>query len=36
VGGLRPRGLNSLNEYYVRPDFYSAPREVEVGFSMEF
>jgi outer membrane receptor protein involved in Fe transport len=36
VGGLRPRGLNSLEKYFIRPDFYSAPREVNIGFSFEF
>jgi len=36
VGGLRPRGLNRLEDYFIRPDFYSAPREVQVGFSVEF
>ncbi len=29
-------GLNSLNEYITRPDFYSDPRQVLVGFSFEF
>ncbi len=36
VGGLRPRGLNTLEDYYIRPDFYSPPREVQVGFAVEF
>jgi hypothetical protein len=36
VGGLRPRGLNTLDEFYTRPDFYAAPREVNLGFSLEF
>ena len=36
VGGLRPRGLNTLDEYYMRPDFYSAPREINIGFSIDF
>lgn len=34
--GLRPRGLNTLEDYYIRPDFYSAPRQVQVGFSYTF
>ncbi len=36
VGGLRPRGLNTLEDYYIRPDFYSPPRQVQVGMSVEF
>ncbi|MBI2429918.1 MAG: TonB-dependent receptor [Ignavibacteriales bacterium] len=27
----RPRGINSIEEYYTRPDFYSAPRQIIVG-----
>ena len=34
--GLRPRGVNSLEDYYIRPDFYSAPRQVQLGFSFMF
>ncbi len=29
-------GLNTIDEYYTRPDFYSAPRQVLVGFTVEF
>lgn len=36
TGGLRPRGLNTLSSYFIRPDFYSAPRELNIGFSLEF
>lgn len=36
AGGKRPRGINTLDEYFIRPDFYSAPREVNIGFSLEF
>ena len=36
TGGLRPRGLNMLDEYFIRPDFYSAPREINVGFTLSF
>ena len=36
TGGLRPRGLNTLDSYFIRPDFYSAPREVNIGFTLEF
>ncbi len=31
-----PRGANTLEEYYTRPDFYSAPRQVVVGASIGF
>ncbi len=31
-----PRGVNTLAEYYARPDFYSAPRQVVVGMSVGF
>jgi len=36
AGGLRPRGLNSLNDFYIRPDFYSRPREVNIGVKFKF
>ena len=36
AGDQRPRGLNTLDEYFIRPDFYSDPREVNIGFSLEF
>ena len=32
----RPRGANTLEEYYTRPDFYSAPRQVVLGASLGF
>ncbi|MBK7259260.1 MAG: TonB-dependent receptor [Ignavibacteriae bacterium] len=31
-----PRGANTLAQYYTRPDFYSAPRQVVVGASVGF
>jgi outer membrane receptor protein involved in Fe transport len=31
-----PRGVNTLQEYFTRPDFYSAPRQVIVGASVNF
>jgi outer membrane receptor protein involved in Fe transport len=31
-----PRGVNTLAEYYARPDFYSPPRQVVVGMSVGF
>jgi len=36
TGGLRPRGLNRLDEYFIRPDFYSSPREVNIGVKFKF
>lgn len=31
-----PRGVNTLEEYYTRPDFYSAPRQIIIGLSLSF
>ncbi|HSQ77170.1 MAG TPA: hypothetical protein VLT13_16530, partial [Bacteroidota bacterium] len=31
-----PRGANTLEEYYTRPDFYSAPRQVMIGAALGF
>ena len=31
-----PRGINSTQEYFQRPDFYSAPRQVIVGAELGF
>ncbi len=31
-----PRGVNTIKEFYTRPDFYSAPRQVVLGASVEF
>jgi outer membrane receptor protein involved in Fe transport len=31
-----PRGVNSLEQYFTRPDFFSAPRQVVVGASLSF
>jgi outer membrane receptor protein involved in Fe transport len=31
-----PRGINTVEEYYMRPDFYSTPRQVILGFSFGF
>jgi hypothetical protein len=33
---LQPRGINELQDYFVRPDFYSSPREIQAGLSVEF
>jgi len=32
----RIQGVHSIADYYSRPDYYSAPREVNLGFSFEF
>lgn len=31
-----PRGVNTLEQYFTRPDFFSSPRQVIVGASMSF
>lgn len=31
-----PRGANTIPEYFTRPDFYSAPRQVIIGASVSF
>lgn len=31
-----PRGVNTLAEFYTRPDYYSAPRQVLLGVSFSF
>lgn len=31
-----PRGVNTLEEYFTRPDFYSSPRQIIVGTSFSF
>ncbi len=36
VGGLRPRGLNTLEQYFIRPDYYSEPRRIQIGFELGF
>ncbi len=32
----RVRGINSLDEFYTRPDYYSPPRQVRVGVTIGF
>jgi outer membrane receptor protein involved in Fe transport len=32
----RPRGINTVEEYFTRPDFYSEPRQVVFGISFDF
>jgi len=29
-----PRGVNTLAEYFARPDFYSAPRSINIGMNV--
>ncbi|MFQ5606031.1 MAG: TonB-dependent receptor domain-containing protein [bacterium] len=31
-----PRGVNTLNEFFTRPDFYSAPRQIVIGVLYSF
>ncbi|MEX1139588.1 MAG: TonB-dependent receptor [Bacteroidota bacterium] len=31
-----PNRINSVEEYIVRPDFYSEPREIQIGFELSF
>jgi len=31
-----PRGINTIEEYYTRPEYYSAPRQVILGFGISF
>ena len=31
-----PRGYNTIQEYFTRPEFYSSPRQVVVGASVSF
>ncbi len=31
-----PRGVNTLEEFFTRPDFYTAPRQIVLGMSYSF
>lgn len=31
-----PRGVNTLQEFFTRPDFYSAPRQITLGAAINF
>jgi len=31
-----PRGVNTLQEYFARPDFYSPPRQIVIGATLQF
>jgi hypothetical protein len=32
----QPRGVNTIEEYFRRPDYYSAPRQIIFGLSYAF
>ena len=32
----QPRGYNTLEEFFTRPDYYSAPRQIILGASIDF
>lgn len=32
----RPRGVNTIKQFFTRPDFYSAPRQIVAGVSVKF
>ena len=34
VGGINR--INTIDEYLVRPDYYSSPREIQVGLELNF
>ena len=34
VGGTQPRGINTLDQYFIRPDYYSEPRRVQLGLEI--
>ena len=31
-----PRGVNTIEEYFTRPDFYSSPRQIVIGADFSF
>jgi hypothetical protein len=31
-----PRGVNTLAQFYTRPDFYSSPRQIIIGAQIDF
>ncbi len=31
-----PRGVNTIQQYFIRPDFYSAPRHILLGATLDF
>jgi len=36
VGGLHPRGINSLDQYFIRPEYYTEPRQIQFGLELQF
>ena len=32
----QPRGINTVEEFFTRPDFYSPPRQMQIGMSVKF
>jgi outer membrane receptor protein involved in Fe transport len=32
----QPRGVNTIEEYFIRPDYYSAPRQIIFGLGFNF
>ncbi len=32
----QPRGVNTLKEYFTRPDYYSSPRQINIGATFAF
>ena len=35
-GGEKPRGINSLEQYYIRPEFYYEPRLIQLGLELKY
>ena len=33
---MRVPGVHPASEWFVRPDYYASPREVRLGFNVEF
>jgi hypothetical protein len=31
-----PHGVNTIRQFYIRPDFYSAPRQILLGAKVDF
>ena len=31
-----PTAYNSLDQYLIRPDYYSSPRQIKIGLSVSF
>jgi outer membrane receptor protein involved in Fe transport len=36
TGYAHPLGVNTLDQYFIRPDYYSAPRRIQFGFEVGF